>query len=110
MQYVLCGKNTCYTDQGLFSFATWPFTIKLLWAPFVDSLYVDKIGRRKSWLVPSQFITGILLIITAPYVESVLGENSNVDIHDEIYYLTALFTFLIILTATQDIAVDGWAI
>jgi hypothetical protein len=37
-----------YANQGTFSFAFWPFSFKLLWAPIVDSVYVKKIGRRKS--------------------------------------------------------------
>lgn len=43
----------------MFSFALWPFSMKLLWAPLVDSLYVRKLGRRKSWLIPIQYTLGI---------------------------------------------------
>lgn len=110
MQFVLSEKNTSYTDQGLFSLSAWPSTVKLLWAPIVDSLYIEKIGRRKSWLVPIQYLIGVILIGTASYVNHVLGENSTVNIHNEIYYLTGLFTLFVGLAATQDIAVDGWGI
>lgn len=44
--------------QALFSLAQWPNSIKLLWAPIVDAIYVKWIGRRKSWLHPIQFLEG----------------------------------------------------
>jgi len=44
--------------QAIFSFALWPYSMKLLWAPLVDSLYVRRLGRRKSWLIPVQFSLG----------------------------------------------------
>lgn len=46
------------TFQATFSLSFWPFSIKLLWAPLVDSLYLEQMGRRKSWLVPSQYLIG----------------------------------------------------
>lgn len=44
--------------QAIFSFAVWPFSMKLLWAPLVDSLFIRKLGRRKSWLIPVQYALG----------------------------------------------------
>lgn len=40
-------------------------SFKLLWAPIVDGFYVKAIGRRRSWLVPLQFIAGFLMIWAA---------------------------------------------
>ena len=54
LPFILGSRNVSYTDQGTFSFAFWPFCLKLLWAPVVDSLFIKKFGRRKSWLVPMQ--------------------------------------------------------
>lgn len=47
-----------YVQQAVFSFAYWPFSLKLLWAPIVDSVWSARIGRRKSWLVPTQYLIG----------------------------------------------------
>ena len=33
--------------QGKFSFASWPFSLKLLWAPIVDALFMHSWGQRK---------------------------------------------------------------
>lgn len=43
---ILQSRNASYTDQAFFSFVFWPFSLKLLWAPLVDSLYVRRFGRR----------------------------------------------------------------
>lgn len=45
--------------KAWFSVVTWPFMFKIIWAPIVDSLYVQWIGRRKTWLMPLQYLSGI---------------------------------------------------
>lgn len=45
--------------QAKFSFVLWPFSMKVLWAPLVDSLFIRKLGRRKSWLIPVQYSLGV---------------------------------------------------
>lgn len=51
---ILTNRHVSYREQAEFSFAYWPFSIKLLWAPIVDSCFVARFGRRKTWLVPVQ--------------------------------------------------------
>jgi PAT family acetyl-CoA transporter-like MFS transporter 1 len=72
LPYILSSRKVSYADQGTFSFAFWPFSLKLLWAPIVDSLFIEKIGRRKSWLVPIQYLLGIFMILFANYTRSLL--------------------------------------
>ena len=55
---VLINRNVPYKEQAKFSFAGYPFSMKLLWAPLVDSVYIARFGRRKSWLVPVQYLIG----------------------------------------------------
>lgn len=55
---ILTNRQVSYKEQAGFSFAYWPFSLKLLWAPIVDSLYISRIGRRKTWLVPVQYLIG----------------------------------------------------
>ncbi len=38
----------------MFSFVSWPFSLKILWAPLVDSLYFKRVGQRRTWLLPVQ--------------------------------------------------------
>ena len=55
---VLINRNVPYKEQAKFSFSGYPFSMKLLWAPLVDSVYIARFGRRKSWLVPVQYLIG----------------------------------------------------
>lgn len=72
---ILSSRKVSYADQGVFSFAFWPFAIKLLWAPIVDSVYIRKIGRRKSWILLCITLNGILMISLASYVHNLLDNN-----------------------------------
>ncbi|XP_005720619.1 acetyl-coenzyme A transporter 1 [Pundamilia nyererei] len=103
---ILQSKNVSYKDQAFFSFVFWPFSLKLLWAPLVDALYFSRFGRRKSWLVPTQYLLGLFMLYLSAKVESLLQSKGGPDV----VTLTAVFFMLAFLAATQDIAVDGWAL
>lgn len=103
---ILQSKNVSYTDQAIFSFVFWPFSLKLLWAPLVDSLYIKRFGRRKSWLVPTQYLLGLFMMYLSITVEDLLGGEHGPDM----LALTATFFLFEFLAATQDVAVDGWAL
>ena len=102
--YLLQSRKVSYKDQAIFSFVYWPFSVKLLWAPIVDAAYWSTFGRRKSWLVPTQYLIGIFMLVLSLYVTDLLEETGNVLV------LTVVFFMLNFLAATQDIAVDGWAL
>jgi len=114
--YLLQSRHISYREQAVFSFVFWPFSLKLLWAPLVDSVYLPAFGRRKSWLVPTQYLIGIFMFmlscsssvdeITKPAVDGTADTTVNIDIP----LLTGMFFVLNFLAATQDIAVDGWAL
>ena len=115
-----------YNAQAIFALCSWPFSLKLLWAPIVDACFSKRFGRRKSWLVPIQLIAGALMVGGSDYVEQELGLNHNAvvaaasgsgggmttDVASSMNVrgLTAFFFALYFLMATQDIAVDGWAL
>lgn len=105
--FLLSARGVSYSDQGTFSFAFWPFSMKILWAPIVDSLYFKKIGRRKTWLFPVQFIMAIFLFSFAEKVQTLLDSGHT---KTDIILLTLVFVAFITLSATQDVAVDGWAL
>ena len=68
-----------YNAQAIFALCSWPFSLKLLWAPIVDACFSKKFGRRKSWLVPIQLVAGILMVGGSGYVESELGLENVVN-------------------------------
>mmetsp|Transcript_24815 Transcript_24815/g.40947 ORF Transcript_24815/g.40947 Transcript_24815/m.40947 type:complete len:662 (-) Transcript_24815:1754-3739(-) len=120
--------KTAYNAQAIFALCSWPFSLKLLWAPIVDACFSKRFGRRKSWLVPIQLIAGMLMVGGSGYVEQELGlDNSNNGVAGaaassgttaveeaaksmNVQGVTLFFFTLYFLMATQDIAVDGWAL
>ena len=87
----------------------------MLWAPVVDAVYPfssfityrwsKRIGRRKTWVVPLQLLIGIMFISLSSVIEKTLySESPNV------LFLTVCFFIFYLLAATQDIAVDAWAL
>ena len=89
------------SQQNLFQQVSWPFSLKLLWAPIVDSCYIRACGLRKTWLIPSQMAIGIAFILSSR-LDLLAPEN--------VYVTTAVFFLLFAMCATQDICVDGWAL
>ncbi|XP_032887126.1 acetyl-coenzyme A transporter 1 [Amblyraja radiata] len=105
---ILRSKNVSYSDQAIYSFVFWPFSLKLLWAPLVDAAYFSRFGRRKSWLVPTQYFLGLFMFFLSYEVDELLKSNEHTS--PNIIKLTAVFFMFGFLAATQDIAVDGWAL
>lgn len=66
-----------YTQLGTFLLAAYPFSLKLLWSPVVDSLFISKLGRRKSWIVPMQLILAALFYAVSYHVEDVIESVCN---------------------------------
>lgn len=81
--------------------------MKLLWAPIVDAIYLQKFGRRKTWLIPTQYLMGLFMLYLSGRVQEWLNNDNQ---GPNIGLLTVLFFSLNVLAATQDIVVDGWAL
>ncbi|KAK6199406.1 acetyl-coenzyme A transporter 1-domain-containing protein [Scheffersomyces amazonensis] len=94
-----------YAQVGIFSLAAYPYSLKLIWSPIVDAFYSPKIGRRRSWIIPIQTISGLTLIYLGKGIDSLL-----LNPKDNLPTITFCFFLLVFFCATQDIAVDGWAL
>lgn len=82
---------------GMMSLIQLPFTIKFLWAPFLDRYSLPFLGRRRSWL----FFTQIgLLIIMASY--------GFFQPKQDLYFIIGLSLLLTFFSATQDIVIDAF--
>jgi len=103
---LLQSRGFGFGAKAIFSFAAWPYSLKVLWSPVVDSVYLESVGRRKSWVVPVQIITGLVMLVMGAQIDGEIGPGSSPDI----WKLTTAFFALYFLVATQDIAVDGWAL
>ncbi|KIS70649.1 uncharacterized protein UMAG_01813 [Mycosarcoma maydis] len=114
MPFLLKSKLS-YGDIGFFMLCTYPYSLKLFWSPIVDSTFVNQLrlplfgtislGRRKSWIVPIQAVVGVMFWYLSSNVDQLLlADLPNVKL------ITLIFFVLILFAATQDIAVDGWAL
>lgn len=101
----LLKEHLSYSQLATFALSSYPYSLKLLWSPIVDSLYFKRIGRRKSWIIPMQLIVGTLMLYISLNVGKLMQDPAN-----HVGELTAIFTMLVSFSATQDIAVDGWAL
>lgn len=104
----LLKNHMSYSDLGIFSLASYPYSLKLFWSPFVDAVWSPKLGRRKTWIVPIQFISGIGMLILGSSVEGMMAKMGPDS--DNVWSFTRWWFFLVLMCATQDIAVDGWAL
>ncbi|PCH36092.1 MFS general substrate transporter [Wolfiporia cocos MD-104 SS10] len=104
----LLRKNLSYSQLAIFSLSSYPYSMKLLWSPIVDSVSMPSIGRRKSWILPLQLMLGIVLLVLSFSINELMEEPA-----EHLYALTATFTLIIIMAATQ-VALTrlliGWAL
>lgn len=95
----LRGRGTSLAALGFVGVLSLPWLLKAIWAPWVDRFGSDRFGRRKSWIVPLQ-LGGVLCALAAS-AAAAQGRTSP---------LLVCIGVMNLLAATQDIAVDGWAI
>ncbi|KAF1948556.1 hypothetical protein CC80DRAFT_599571 [Byssothecium circinans] len=98
-----------YSSIGVFSLAAYPYSLKLFWSPIVDAVWSPLVGRRKSWILPIQTISGFSMLWLGSMVNKLMTAAGEKD-GNGIWTFTWWWFALVFLCATQDIAVDGWAL
>lgn len=81
-----------------------PFSFKFCWAPVVDSQFISARHRRVEWIVVCQII-----LIVAFSCLAVMGEPL-IEVKDNFNVLVGMLYGIAFVSATQDIAVDAWAV
>lgn len=95
-------KDFSFAEVGIFLLCSYPFSLKVLWSPIVDTYYIKSLGLRRTWAISSQLIVSGLLYF--------LSYNINFLIESKKIYELSFICFTIkFFIATQDIAIDGWA-
>ncbi|KPK00165.1 MAG: AmpG family muropeptide MFS transporter [Desulfobacterales bacterium SG8_35] len=85
------------TVIGLMALVGLPYTVKFLWAPFLDRFTLPFLGRRRGWLLVSQIV--LMLVICW------LGLTSPTKNPWLVAFVAFLVTFF---SASQDIIVDAY--
>ncbi|TKA23689.1 hypothetical protein B0A50_06525 [Salinomyces thailandicus] len=105
----LLKHHLSYGQIGVYSLASYPYSLKLLWSPIVDAVWSAKVGRRKSWILPIQALSGVGMLWLGSGAQEMMekaGENNGAGV----WGFTGWWFALVFMCATQDIAVDGWAL
>ena len=85
---------------GLFNLAQIPWAFKVLWSPFMDRYVPGFWGRRRGWMAVMQIaLLGLCLLLGG------VGDHP-----DAIWVVGALALAVGIAAASQDIAVDAYAV
>ncbi|MDB6096614.1 MAG: ampG [Francisellaceae bacterium] len=84
-------------DIGLLTLVSFPYALKFLWAPVMDRWTLPLLGRRRSWILITQFFITLVLMIMA-----FLSPDTNT------FILGCLACILAFFSASQDIAVDAY--
>ena len=80
-----------------------PWALKFLWAPVVDKYFSPRIGRARSWILPLQLLSAVIVFAVGFIDPNKLAQPS---------YLWLLFALLFTLSmvgATHDVATDSLA-
>jgi PAT family beta-lactamase induction signal transducer AmpG len=100
--YWLRDEGTTLAAIGFLSWVALAYSLKFLWAPFVDRLdapLFGRFGRRRGWLIVSQLLVALGLVAL-----SVIGVKHGLAI------LGAFALIVAFASSTQDIVVDAWRI
>lgn len=105
----LLKSHLSYGQIGVYSLASYPYSLKLLWSPIVDAVWSTRLGRRKSWILPIQTLSGFgMLFMGARAEQMMIDAGAGGD--SAVWTFTWWWFGLVFMCATQDIAVDGWAL
>ena len=82
---------------GLTTILTLSYNFKFLWSPLIDRFPVPILGRRRGWILATQF--ALLLSIGG-----FSGIDPTADFRPVVWFIAAVAFF----SATQDIVIDGY--
>ena len=97
---ILRAQSVSLAQIGGFGLLMLPWSIKVFWAPVLDRFGITRFGHYRSWIIPLQFLT-VLVLIGLSFLP-IDGLNQPI-------YLWAFFVGLLsmnLLGATQDIATE----
>jgi len=85
---------------GLITLAQAPWTFKLLWAPLMDRYVPPFWGRRRGWMAVTQIALFVVSLMLAG-----VGQRP-----EAIWVVGALAMAIALASATQDVAIDAYAV
>lgn len=87
---IIFKKYLTYSQIGEIMLCTMPFSFKVLWSPFVEFYHIEAIGKRKSWIIPTQIIMCVILFYLCYQLEELLVDQ-------KVAFVSSLLTFLVFI-------------
>ena len=84
---------------GMLSLLYIPWAFKFFWAPLIDRFYIQRLGKRKTWLLLTQMAL-VLGVLTLAWTQFDYGLS--------VFVIVGLW--ISTFAATQDIAIDGYTV
>jgi PAT family beta-lactamase induction signal transducer AmpG len=100
--YWLREEGTSLTAIGFLSWVGIAYSLKFLWAPFMDRIDLplfSRLGHRRGWILFSQIVVGLALVAMG-----------SIGIHAGLGALGAFALIAAFASSAQDIVVDAWRI
>jgi PAT family beta-lactamase induction signal transducer AmpG len=82
---------------GIFALVGLPYTFKFLWSPLMDRFVPPWLGRRRGWMIISQFCLMVAI-----------GAIAAISPNELLWLLGVLAFMVAFLSASQDIAFDAY--
>ncbi len=103
LKALLVDKGFDLKTIGFFSLVSLPYTLKIFFAPIIDSFSIPVLtrffGQRRSWIIFTQVLLAIFIFSLG--AAGIAGSLSSI----------AIFAFLVgLASASQDIVIDGYRI
>jgi PAT family beta-lactamase induction signal transducer AmpG len=97
LQAWLTVEGVDLTTVGLLSLVAIPYSLKFVWSPILDRFSLPFLGRRRGWMILSQF-----LLLAA------IGAMALARPAEGITFLATVAILIAFFSATQDIAIDAY--
>jgi len=82
---------------GIFSLVALPYSLKFIWAPFMDRYVPPFLGRRRGWMIIAQFALAVVIFL--------LGQSDPVLNPAKVAFIAVLVAFF---SASQDVVIDAY--
>jgi PAT family beta-lactamase induction signal transducer AmpG len=82
---------------GFVSFVGLPYVLKFMWAPLMDHFFIPRLGRRRGWVLLTQFAVALALFALAT-----MQPNTQTQ---SMLWMALLVAFL---AASQDVSIDAY--
>jgi PAT family beta-lactamase induction signal transducer AmpG len=97
LQAWMTAENVDLRVIGIFSLVGLPYTLKVLWAPVMDRFTPPWLGRRRGWIIITQFLLAGFILALALTSPSIMP-----------WVVASLAFAIAFCSASQDIVIDAY--